>query len=885
MSAFKRWFPRLWSLTHRRQMERELAEEMAFHLEMEAAKLAARGLPAEDARRAATHRFGGVEGVKEECREESGILGWERLRQDLRFTLRSLSHNPGFAAAVIATLGLGIGANTAIFSVVESVLLAPLPYPDGDRLVVLRQQAPGFGVDDAGLSIPELADYRAGARSLAGAVEYHQMSFNLLGRGEPLRVETGVVSAAFFQLFGIEPLLGRTFLPADEEHGAEPVLVLSHGFWRTALGADPAVVGKTFEMNDRVHTVVGVLPPVPLYPEENEVYMATSACPFRSAPGVSEDRNARGYAAIARLQPGVTLETARVDLGALAARMEQEHPEAYPAGSRFGVRVLSLAGEITREARTTFLVLLATVGLLLTAAAANAANLILARLLSRDGELALRAALGASRRRLLRQIVTETTLLSLAGGVLGIGIAAAGKSLLVAYASRFTPRAQEVRVGPETLLFTLLVALVTGVALGAVCAFQVSRRGLLGRLKEGSGSPALGARGGVRGVLMCAQLAIVVVLAIGAGLMAKSLVKLHRVDPGFDPRLVTKAAIDLDWAKRRDDAGRRDFYLRLLAELEPRPWAQAVALASEVPLGGDLYASQLRIEGRPANQGDPASRKDVRIVSPAYFRALSIPLLSGRAFTAGDSVNAPQVAIVSRSLARHVWGEEDPLGARIVLGSDDGVPRTIVGVVGDVKQYGLDREAREEIYLPLAQDPTLSAALLVRTTADPGMVEREIRQAVYRIDPEQPVFDVRTLEALRRDSVASPQLTTTLLGLFALLAGAITLVGMTGLLAFSVRQRRHEIGIRMALGAEKLGITALVLRQGLGLLGVGLGVGLAGGFAVSRLFKGLLFAVEPHDPSTYASVALLLVIAAAAACWLPARRAAGIQPVTVLKEG
>ncbi len=884
MHRLKHWFPRLWNLTHRRQVERELAAEMDFHLEMEAASLAARGLPAEEAHRAATHRFGGVETAKDECRQESGVLGWERLRQDLRFTFRSLVHNPGFALAVIATLGLGIGATTSIFSVVESVLLTPLPYPQGEQLVVLRQHAPGLGIEDASLSIPELADYRAGAPALSGLVEYHQMWFNLLGRGEPRRVETGVVSAEYFDLFGIEPLLGRTFLSTDESPGAEPVLVLSHRFWQSQLGGDPAIVGKTFEMNDRVHTVVGVLPPVPLYPHENEVYMTTSACPFRSSPGLEQNREARGYRAFGRLRPGVTLSEAQVELSTVARRMAGEHPQSYPAGSGFDVRTLSLAGEITRHGRTTFLLLLATVGLLLATAAANAANLILARFLSRDAEIALRSALGASRRRLLRQLVTETTVLALAGGALGLALAVAGRGLLVTYASRLTPRAQEIGVGLEALLFTLLVAMATGLVLGAVCAWQVSRRNLLGRLKEGSGSAA-GARTGLRGALVSAQLAVVVMLAIGAGLMTKSVVRLQAVDTGFDARRVATASIDLDWTKYPDGASRVGFYQRLLAELEARPWVEAVALASEVPLGGDLRGTGLSIEGRPAEPNNPGSRKDVRSVSPSYFQALSIPLLAGRAFSSSDGPDAPLVAIVSRSLARRYWGEGDPLGARIVVSSEGDQPRTIVGVVGDVKQYGPDRETREEVYLPVAQEPTLSATLMLRSTADQALVGREVRQAVYQLDPQQPIFNLRTLEAMRRDYVASPQLTTTLLGLFALLAGAITLLGMAGLLAYSVRQRRREIGIRMALGAEQAGIAALILRQGLTLVAVGLVLGLAGGLATSRLLRGLLFAVEPYDPATYAAVALLLIVAAAGACWLPARRAAAIQPVTVLKEG
>jgi predicted permease len=866
------------------RVEQELDAELRLHLELETERHRGAGASPAEARRAALVSFGGVDRVKEECRDSWGGRFLETLAQDVRYGLRNLRRNPGFTAVVVLTLGLGIGANT---SVVRGVLLRPLPYQRGHEVVALRQAAPRAGIEDLGFSVKEVQDYREQSRTLEDVVEYHSMNFTLLGGTEPQRVRTGVVSARFFDLLGVKPLLGRTFRDGEDALGAAPILVLSHAYWRQKLGGDPGVVGRTFEMNDRVHTVVGVLPPLPGYPDENDVYMPASACPFRSRPATMDNRQARMLNAFARVKPGVPLEQARADLASITERLRAQYPDAYPKDADPRATASPVQEEMVQRARPTFLVLLGTVALVLLIACANVANLSLARLSDRGRELAVRAALGAGRHRLLRQLLTESTLLALAGGALGLLVAALTLEALVGFAARFTPRAGEVRIDGTVLAFTLGLAVLTGLVVGTLPGLPAFER--LARTLAGEGRMTAGrSRQRLRSALVVSQLALSFMLLIGAALMLRSFAKLQRVDAGFRTENVLTLTLDLNWAKYTNPARRVD-RARVLGVIESL-WERVRALPGVVTTGSawtfPLNSAwrndgTFMIQARHA-EGQILPTADFLGASADYFDAIGVPVLRGRAFDAHDRDDAAPVALVSRGLARRHWGDADPVGQRISL--DRGQSwRTVVGVVGDVRQTGLAQEPKDSVYLPFLQFPGFSSSLFVRTMVDPREVADQVRAQVRVLEPEAAVSGVRTLEEIRHEALSSPRLTTVLLGLFAALALAISAAGLSGVLAYSVSQRTQEIGIRMALGAAPGRVLAMLLGQGLAAAAIGLGLGLVGAIGLSRLISGLLFGVEPTDPLCFLGSALVLSAVALVACLLPARRATVIDPMLALR--
>ena len=873
------------SLFRGKPAERELDEEMRFHLEMEVKKNVERGMAPEDARREAMKSFGGVEKFKDEVRDQSTARFFETVLQDLRFGLRALRKNPAFSFAAILTLALGIGANTAIFSVVNGVLLQSLPYGGGERLVRLQADAPSASIQDAGFSPLELADYRAQTKSFEGLVEYHSMWFVLLGRKEPERVQTGVVSANYFDVLGVKPLLGRTFRKGEDAHGAEAVLVLSYAYWMRSFGGDPKVVGRVFAMNDHPHTVIGVLPPIPGYPDENDLYMPVSACPFRSNPKLENNRRGRMLNVFGRLKPGVTIAAARTELNGVAARLAREYPDAYPK-SGFLVTPVSLREEMTRDARPTFLILLSTVGLVLLLACANVANLSLARLIRREREMALRSALGADRARLARQVLTESTVLGLLGGALGLLLARAGLHLLVAFATRFTPRASEIHMEGPVLLFTLVISVLTGIGLGMIPVLS-RKRDLAASMNEGGERSSAGSgRGRVRNLLIVAQVAISFVLLIGAGLMVRSLWNLQRVDPGFQTERVLTMRMDLNFTKYDTQDKRLAFHEQLLRRLQSEQGVVSASISGTFPLndGGPGNANgQFQIEGEPAQANqDLLPRADFQQASQDYFKTIQVPVLRGRAFDSRDRNGNDPVALINQTMATHRWPGKEAIGHRISF--DQGKTwLTIVGVVGDVKQYGLAAAPADQIYLSLLQYPTLSSTVLLRTVANPMAMSRIVSDTVHGMDPDQPVDHFRTLEQVRTNSLSSPRLTALLLALFALLALVITATGIMGVIAFSVSQRFHEFGIRMALGAQRNEVLVMVLRQGMSLVAIGLGIGLAGALLFSRLLNGLLYGVRPTDPLTFAAVAAVLLAVAATACFFPARRATSADPMQTLR--
>jgi putative ABC transport system permease protein len=869
---------RLTSLFRRNRLERDLDRELMFHIEMLTEQHIQQGMPREEAHRRALSDFGAVQRVKDDVRDTWLSRLLETFAQDVRYGLRNLRRNPGFALVVIVTTALGIGANTAIFSVVNGVLLRPLPYANGDRVVVLRQQQPLANIEDTGFSVQEIKDYGQQARSLDAVAEFHNMWFILLGRSEPERVATGVVSSNFFDLFGIQPVFGRTFQPADEKPGAPAVLILSNKYWQRSFGGDPSVVGKIFQMNDRPHQVIGVLPAVPQYPLEVDVYMPTSACPFRSRQAFIDDRSSRMMQAVGRMKPGILIDKARADLDLVASGLQAANPDVYRTTDGYRMTAIPLGEEVTRAFKPTLLVLLGTAGFVLLIVCASVANLTLARMVRREREIAIRSALGADRGRILRQLLTESTLLALIGGALGIALAAWGVDLLVAYAERFTVRTTEIHIDRAVLMYTFGLSLLTGIIFGSVPALG-SSPGRTPALREGG--RATQNRQGVRSALIVVQVAASFMLLIGAGLTLRTVINLQHVDPGFKTDNLLTMRIDLNFSKYKGEQIAA-FWERIEDKLRALPGITGVAAGGTFPLNDrGPFSGPLQIEGRELPASAPRPQVDFHLASPDYFATIGQPLLSGRAFSRSDRAsNGRPVVIINKTMARHYWHDEDPIGKRISGGGE--IWFTIVGVVADTLQR-LDEPAHDEVYRPMLQVGQLSTTWLVRTAIDPQTMERQVRNAVHAIDPDQPVDHFRTMAEVRSAWMESPKLTAVLLGLFALLALVITAAGIAGVIAFSVNQRTQEFGIRMALGAQRGSVLSLVLRQGITLVLVGLAIGLAGALVMTRVLTTLLFGVEPTDAVTFLAVSMVLVAVAAAACLVPARRAASVDPMVALR--
>ncbi|HEV2804574.1 MAG TPA: ABC transporter permease [Chthoniobacterales bacterium] len=807
---------------------------------------------------------------------------FEHLRHDLAYGLRGLGRNPGFAGVVVLTLALGIGANTAIFSVVHGVLMRPLPYKVPERLVILNQAAPKIGQDSFGFSVPDFNDFRDKNRAFSSLSEYHSMWFILLGRPEPERVQTGVVSDNFFDTLGVKPLLGRAFLPGEDRQGAPPVLLLSYNFWQKSFAADPNVVGQVFQMNDKPHTVVGVLPPLPAFPSLDQVFMPAAACPFRGADRVLTNRNGRIISHVfGRLKDGVTQAQAEDDAQRVGAELAAAYPQNYPVGDGYTVRIRNVSEAFTGRSRAPLFILLATSAFVLLIACANVANLSLSRLVLRDHELAMRVALGAGRGRILQQLITENVLLAMLGGAAGLAFAAWGLDALKVYAAAFLPRADEIRISPAVLCFTAAISLGTGVLFGSWPRLPGSGA-LFGTLKDGArGARIQGSR--LRGLLIIGQVAISVPLLIGAALAARSLVQLHRVDSGVDTNRVLVASLSLNFTKYNTFDKRLDFWDRNLNEIRRLPAVESAAVSGTIPLNGLANnPSTFAVEHREVQANSASAAAFVLISSEDYFKTVGEPLLRGRIFNSGDIQTSPPVAIINQSLASRYWPNEDPVGQRITF--DNGQTwATIVGIVANARQQ-IDAAPQDEIHFPLRAGNALNAgAIVVRTHGAPGTLRQDLRDAIRRVDPQQPVTRIETLEQVRTRALASPTLIAALLGLFALLALVITAAGIGGVLAFSVNQRTQEIGIRMALGASRGAVLAMVLRQGLTLVLLGLAGGTIAALFLVRLMKQVLYGVSPTDPHTFVVVAGVLVAVAAVACLMPARRATRVNPIAALR--
>ena len=878
---------RLRALLRHGDLDRAMHAEVRFHIEMETEKNIALGMSPEDARRKAMRSFGPMEKHKEEVREARGVSWFENLVADIRYGARALVTHPGYALLAVLTLGLGIGANTAIFSVINGVLLKPLPYEHGDRLVIVQQSRPLQGQPNVGVAIAEYFDYRERADVFDGLVEYHQMNFDLINRGEPDRVDTGVVSHNFFDLLGIRPLIGRTFEASDDQEGAEAVLMLSHTYWRTKFGGDPNIVGQVFEMNDRPHRVIGVLPNVPHYPQENDVYMPVLACPFRAAAERQVAQNRRAFAALnvfGRLAPGVAPEQAASAVASISQTFAQDYTQVYrPETSGFRGTTVPVRDALTSGARDLLLILLGITGLILLIACANVANLTLARMLGRDRELAMRAALGAGRGRLVRQLLTESTLLAFVGGVIGVAFAWATIGMLTNFVARFTSRTGEIALDPMVLIFTLGVSVLTGLLFGTLPALG-SRVDLVSALKQGGGQTGdSGARKRLQGALIVAQVAVSVVLLVGAGLLLASFFRLQRVETGYRSEGVLSAQIYGNFSRYPNVNELRKLYLPVLERLQAQPGVSSVAITNAVPLAGTVPGTtRFDIEGRVSDDPERRPTMDVRIASAGYFATLGIPLVSGRVFNDLDGEDTLRVIMINRAMARY-WDGADPVGSRI--STDRGQNWfTVVGVVGDVRQFGLANETVAQVYVPLTQTRQgFAGQVLVRTAGDPAAFGNVLRETVHAVDPNQPVEEVQTLDDLRAEALAAPRLTATLLGFFAALAMLVTLAGIGGVIATSVTQRTKEFGLRMALGASRDSVLAMVLRQGLTLVVVGLVLGIGGALAAGRVLSAYLYQTAPRDPLIFIGVALVFIVAGVAACLIPARRATTVDPLIALR--
>jgi predicted permease len=894
---------RLESLFGRQQQELELDAELNYHIDMLTEQNIAKGMSREAARREALRLFGPVAKVKDDVRDTWLSRFFQVAAQDVRFGVRSLRRNPGFAFVIVLTMALGIGANTAIFSVVNGVLLRPLPYKDGDKLVELHQ---GQGdasnqANDLGFSIKDIADYRQ-SRSFSDVVEFHSMLFTLIGRAEPLRVSTAVVSANYFDVLGVQALYGRTFLASDDAPGAPAVLVLTHRYWVQRFDEDPNVVGRVFRMNDKPHTVVGVLPDVPLYVPSDQsgqsidVYMPSSACPFRSAPKMIETRGNGGRMlnAFARVRPETTLSKSAADLQLTATSLAKEYPNDYPDRD-FRAIEIPLKYEMTAGFTPTLWVLLGTAGFVLLIVCASVANLLLARMVRRERELAVRAALGATRARVLRQLLTESLLLAASGGFLGLGLAAFATKLLVLVAERFTPRAHEISIDPTVLVFTFGLSVLTGLVFGSIPG--LSRRiDVVQALRDG-GRTSQSSKG-LRSALIVAQIGASFMLLVAAGLMLRSLMKIQNLDPGFKTEHLLTFRADMAFNKypAQPQTEHRALMASYWSELETRlralPGVASVGGSGTFPLNEiDPVPSSLEREFHPLPPGVQPPQVSVRFASVDYFSTLGQTLIAGRVFRRADGPDAPLVAVITQSAARKFWGNENPIGTRIV-----GPPNrfiTIVGVVADVRQH-LDRAPSAELYVPMQQFPISGTTWVIGTDLPPEQMESVIRSAAHSLDADLPLSNFRTLAEVRSTGLTPRRVIVTLIGIFGLVALVITATGIAGVIAFSVNQRTHEFGIRMALGAQRNGVLRLVVREGLVLVSIGLAIGLAGALVLTKVVGQLLVAsqatngpllvdVPPTDVLTYIGVAAVLVLVAIAACLIPARRAASVDPMIALR--
>jgi putative ABC transport system permease protein len=797
---------------------------------------------------------------------------------DLRFAFRQLLKSPGFTAVAVLTLALGIGANTAIFSVTNAILFRALPYPEPDRIVAVNKIESQFGL--GGLTAGAFLDFRDQSKAFAQLAAYSEDEFTLTGSGDAERVICAEVASALFPLLGVQPSLGRTFSAEEEQVGRDQVVVVSESFWKRRTGGDPNFIGKTITLNDRFYTVIGVMPSRFQFPRKFEIWKPLALDPVKERQG----EEFRMIQLIGRLAPGASLENATAELNTIWTRRPSEEPGAPASKAR--IDVTPLHEQLVKDVRLAILVLLGAVAFVLLIGCANVANLMLARAAIRRKEIAIRAALGASRRRIVAQLLTESVLLSSLGGAVGLLLAVWGVDLLVAsipaeVAGSFYGMA-DIGIDRGVLIFTIFVSIATGIFFGLAPALSSARVDLNEALKATAKTAT--ARSGLRGAFVVAQLALTLVLLIGAGLMTRSFVRLMNVPLGFNQKNVLTLRVELPRSRYANGEQRREFFGQLLERVKAIPGIQAAGAISQLPLSGYSMMGRFTIEGQPRPEPGKGKPMPIGIVTPDYFQAMQIPLREGRLFDSRDVEKMPEVAIVNESMARKFWPGENPIGKKVgAMCDEQALCRTVVGVVGDIRHEGLANESQPEIYLPHRQIALPAMSLVLRTPGNPLNHIAAVRHEVRSLDKDQPVPLVQTLEEHVSQSVLQPRLMMTLLSTFAGLALVLAAVGVYAMMSYSVSQRRGEIGIRIALGAAKSDILRLVVGQAMLLVAISLTIGLAGALAATRLLGSLLYGVGIRDPSTFAGIALLLSLVSLFAAWLPARRAAKISPMTALR--
>jgi putative ABC transport system permease protein len=863
----------------RRNQQEQLEQEINGHLEMAKRERIERGESPADAERSARREFGNAALVEHVTRDQWGSAWLEELLQDLRFGLRMLRKNPGFTAVAVLTLALGIGANTAIFSLVSGVLLRPLPYSHSEQLVSVTGTYP----KGAFAALRE----RAHAMNIAAYMEGYE--FNLTGLGEPVRLTGTLVSAEFFSTLGSQAEFGRTFLSGEDLAGQNHFVVLSHSVWQQRFASDPAIVGHWINLEGVPRQVVGVMPgDFRFSSPQTQVWIPLDIDP----------RNEAGYWAgdfmplVGRLRPGATIDQAAAEIRVLQSQVRAMFPWPMPANWNAEVSAVSLQSGLASDVRTRLLILLAAVALVLLIACANVANLTLARGAVREKEIAIRSSLGAPRHRIIRQLLTESVLMAAVGGALGLALASAGLSLPKSALPADMPRLADVAVDWRVLVFTAALAILTGIVSGVAPALQSSRTELTGTLKSGARGTTL-ASGRLRGALVVGELALAVLLVCGAGLLIRSLWALSHVAPGFRSENVLTARITPN-ESYCDDPGRCfSFYRDLVSQARALPGVDGAALISTLPLGGRVHKRSIKIENHEGSAAEPEPLLWLNIVSPDYFRTMGIPILRGREFAEADTTGNPRVAIVSAETARKFWPNQDPVGKHLrLLGQNEW--STIIGVAADVRAYDLRLDVPEwmqgAFYVPYGPGATLEngsvpaeMSVVIRSAGDRSQLEEPVRRLAASLNPEAPVSEMKAMPGILSNAVSAPRSVAWLFGAFAGLALILGIIGIYGVISFFVGQRTREIGIRLALGAQRRDVLRLVVNEGLSLTLMGVGAGLISAFGLTRFLGSLLYGVSATDPFDFAGVAVLFAVVALAACYIPARRAMRVDPIVALR--
>lgn len=885
--SFERIKRRWRALFHKDELERDLAAELRSHLERDAAQNLQGGMNPEEARYAALRAFGGVEQSREECRDARGVRIIEELLQDLRYSARMLLKRPGFTLTAILTLALGIGANTAIFSVINATLLRALPYKNPDQLVMVWGTNPGgFGWrGKSGFSAPSFLDYQQENQVFERMATFNGIDFTLTGTDNTERVHSGAATTEFFDLLAVQPILGRTFVADDGQPGRNRVVVLSYSLWQRRFGSDPNIIGQKIRLDAMPYIVVGVLPQgfdftIPDYFEARGLWVPAVL------PGDNSERGHKYLTVIARLKPAVALGQAEQDMRVITERLAREYPGTM---GKFGVKLTPLHEQVVSDSRPVLLLLFGAVGFVLLIACANVANLQLARASTRQKEIAIRRALGASRGRLLRQLLTESVLLSLIGGTLSLLLALWGIRLLTGLGPARIPHGTIVPVDFTVLAYSLVLSLVTGMLSGLVPALQSTPRRQSESLKEGGRNSAANEGGlRLRKLITVSEVALSMMLLIGAGLLLRSFVGLLKVNPGFESKNILTARVELPKYSYPEATRQTAFYTQVMERIKALPGVIAVGVTDGLPPTMGTHTSTFSIEGHaPIDDSDQSLAVEHGLVSSDYFHVMGIPLISGRAFSAADGSALP-VALINQSFARRFFPNENSIGQHLRFESKSPWI-TIVGIVGDVRGSGLDKEAKSEIYLPYQQqsflpnNPLPRMHLVVRTSGDPNIIAAAALESIREIDKDLPSPQARTMETVLAASIAERRSNMLLFGLFAVIALILMGVGIYGVISYSVSQRTHEIGIRMALGAQSRDVITLVMRNGMRLVLIGIAIGLAGALALTRWMASLLFQISTTDSVTFMVTASLLTAIALLACWLPARRATKVDPLIALK--